>query len=241
MKYEDVTLSKLALASFMYDALTPFNRSLKLLDDRSGNNIDLANEYHRGLLLEWLNDWGCRNLPKEQHEDVTSPSILEWYQVYGASLVAEEKPLWALDNRDLKPAGQAYNALKDRMGARVVRKGSIQEVHIGPTAASKILFAIRRKALMPWDAAMRRHFNCDGSAKSYIDYLTYIKDLTLHIGNLCQNKGFRIEDLPGQLERPKSTVIELVNEYIWVTVPRSNGRRVEMPSSATLARWAELG
>ena len=61
MNYESVTLCKLALASAMYDSLTRFNKSLKLLNDDTGNNMDLANPEHRRSLLRWLNDWGCRS------------------------------------------------------------------------------------------------------------------------------------------------------------------------------------
>jgi len=236
MNYKDVTLSKLALASFMYDSLTPFNKSLKLLDDGTANSIDLDDDEHRSLLLEWLNDWGCRNLAQGQH-GVASKSIGEWYGAEGSTLFPDTKSIWELEEPELKVAAEAYGALQEKLGARRVRGSSQQEVRVGPTAASKILFAIRRKSLMPWDEAMRLHFKCDGSAKSYRAYLTYIKGLALHIESLCQNKGFSIEALPRRLGRPDSAVLALINEYIWVTVTR----QVALPSSATLVRWTELG
>lgn len=236
MNYGSVTLCKLALASTMYNFLTPFNYSLGRLNKSTGSNIDLANRAHRLSLMEWLNDWGCRHLSKDQH-DVASNSILNWYQIDGASLFTNEKPLWDLEDGDLEIAARAYGSLKDKTGARRVRGGSKQEVHIGPTAASKILFAIRPKALMPWDEAMRISFECDGSPESYFKYLITIRNLTLHIGDLCRNKGFQIDDLPQKLERPNSTVLALVNEYIWVT----ETRKVELPSSETLTQWASLG
>ena len=233
--YENVTLCKLALASTLYDSLTPFNRSLGRLDEATGNSIDLTNREHCLSLLKWLNDWGCRNLPKDQH-DMASDSILEWYQLDGVSLFTNEKPLWQLEDGELGVVAQAYGSLKDKMGAWRIRGGRERQVHIGPTAASKILFAIRPKALMPWDDAMRAAFKCDGSPESYFGYLIEIRNLTLHIGALCRNKGFRIDDLPQTLGRPDSTVLALVNEYIWVTVTR----QVELPSSDTIARWATL-
>ncbi len=236
VNYENVTLCKLALASTMYDSLTPFNYSLGRLNEATGSNIDLANRAHRLSLMEWLNDWGCRHLSKDQH-DVASNSILKWYQVDGASLFTNEKPLWALGDGELEIAARAYGSLKDKTGARRVRGGSKKEVHIGPTAASKILFAIRPKALMPWDEAMRISFECDGSPESYFKYLITIRNLTLHIRDLCRNKDFQIDDLPQKLGRPNSTVLALVNEYIWVT----ETRKCKLPSSHTLARWAKLG
>ena len=236
MNYEDVALCRLALAGTMYDSLTPFNRSLGRLDQDTGGSIDPTNPRHRSYLLTWLNDWGCRNLPEKQH-DVASKSILKWYQAYGARLFADGKPLWGLEDADLRIAADVYGALKNETGAWRVRDGSKHKVRIGPTAASKILFAIRRKALMPWDEAMRISFECDGTPKSYFKYLKIIRDLTLQIGDLCSNKGFQIDDLPQRLGRPNSTVLALVNEYIWVTVTRE----VELPSSETLTQWASLG
>ncbi len=236
MNYENVTLCKLALASTMYDSLMPFNSSLERLSKATGGSIDLTNPAHRFSLLEWLNDWGCRHLSEDQH-DVASNSISNWYQVDGTGLFTNKKPLWELGDHELEAAGHAYGSLKDKTGAWRVRGGRKLEVHIGATAASKILFAIRPKALMPWDEAMRISYKCDGSPESYSRYLKTIRNLTSHIGVLCRNKGFQIDDLPKELGRPNSTVLALVNEYIWVT----ETRKIELPSSHTLAQWAGLG
>jgi len=236
VNHEGVTLCKLALASTLYDSLTPFNRSLGRLDKATGGSMDLTDPQHRIYLLTWLNDWGCRHLPEDQH-DVASNSILRWYEVYGASLFSDGKSLWDLVDGELEIAACSYGSLKDETAAWRIRGRSKRKVHIGPTAASKILFAIRPKALMPWDEAMRLYFKCDGSADSYFKYLAEIKRLTSHIGNLCRSKGFQIDDLPQELGRPESTVLALVNEYIWVTVTR----KVGLPSPETLMQWVALG
>jgi len=240
MNYRDVTLCKMALASFMYDSLTSYNKSLRRLDEATGRSIDLSNVEHRKALIKWLNDWGCRHLSKKYHE-VASDNILNWYDVDGTRLFTDKKPLWELGDDELEVAVNAYGSLKDKTGAWRDRGGRKQEVPIGEVAASKILFAIRRRALMPWDNEMQRHFQCDGNPKSYRSYLRNIKELTLHIGSLCRNKGFQIDDLPAELGRPESTVLELINEYVWITVPRKNGKKIELPSSRTVARWAALG
>ena len=236
MNIKDVTLGKLAVACLLFNSLTPYNNSLVNFRSATGYRIDLTIQEHRDALLKWLNDWGCRHLSENQH-DVASNSILEWYQVDGASLFTNEKPLWDLGDGELEIAARVYGSLKDKTGARSIRGGRKLEVHIGPTAASKILFAIRPKALMPWDEAMRISFECDGSRESYFKYLIDIRNLTLHIGDLCRNKGFQIDDFPKKLGRSNSTVLALVNEYIWVT----ETRKVKLPSSHTLARWAKLG
>ena len=236
MNIKDVTLGKLAVAGLLFKSLTPYNDSLVNFRSATGDRIDLTIQKHRDDLMKWLNDWGCRHLSKDQHQ-VASQSILDWYQTNCAALFNEKTPLWQLEDQEIETAADAYGSLKDRIGARRSRYGNESEVHIGATAASKILFAIRPKAMMPWDDAMRKSFGCDGSPQSYFEYLKIIRNLTFHIGGLCRNKAFQIEDLPKELGRPKSTVIELVNEYIWVTVTQ----KVELPSSSTLAQWVELG
>jgi len=220
----------------MYNSLTPFNKSLRLLNDDTGNNIDLTNPEHRRSLLRWLNDWGCRHLAQDQHH-VASRSIRDWYLANGTTLFADTETIWELEDRELEVATRAYGTLKDMAGARRLRGGRNLDISIGATAASKILFVIRPTALMPWDEAMRVAFKCDGSPESYCEYLREIRHLTLHIRDLCRNKGFQINDLPQKLGRPNSTVLALVNEYVWVTVTRE----VELPSSETLTRWASLG
>ena len=236
MNIKDVTLGKMTVASLLFNSLTPYNTSLVGFRSATGDRMDLAIQKHRAALTNWLNDWGCRHLSKDQHQ-VASKSILAWYQTNCASLFSDKTPLWQLEDQEIETAANVYRSLKDKTGARRVRGGNKREVHIGPTAASKVLFAIRPQALMPWDEAMRVSFECDGSPESYFKYLIKIRDLTLHIGDLCRNKGFQIDDLPQKLGRPNSTVLALVNEYIWVTVTR----KVELPSSETLTQWASLG
>jgi hypothetical protein len=235
MNIKNVTLGNLAVAGFLFNSLTPYNNSLVNFRLATDDKIDLNIQEHRDALINWLNDWGCRHLSKAYHH-IASQSILDWYQTNYASLFSEKMPLWQLEDKEIETVVNAYGSLKDKTGALRVRGGSEQEVHIGPTAASKILFAIRPKALMPWDEAMRISFECDGSPESYSKYLIKIRDLTLHIEHLCRGKGFPIDALLQKLGRSNSTVLVLVNEYIWVT----ETRKVVLPSSETLLRWASL-
>ena len=236
MNIKDVTLGKLAVAGLLFNSLTPYNNSLVNFRSATGDRIDLTIQEHLDALMEWLNDWGCRHLSEDQHQ-VASQSILDWYQTNCATLFNEKTPLWQLEGQEIETAANAYGSLKDRIGARRSRYGNDSEVRIGPTAASKVLFAIRPKALMPWDEAMRISFECNGSPESYLKYLITIRNLCSYIGDLCSNKGFQIDDLPQKLGRPNSTVLALANEYIWIT----ETRKVELPSSETLKQWASLG
>jgi len=217
----------------MFNSLTAYNRSLDVLNKATGGQIDLAIPAHRTSLLEWLNAWGCRHLSIKQH-DVASDSIRDWYQDEDWRLTSLTRPLWQLEDRDLAQAAAAYASLKDRDGARRMHRDHQQVTHIGSTAASKILFALRPESLVPWDDAMRREFDCDGSPGAYEKFLAIVRHLTHEIAALCQNNGFAIESLPQELERSGRTVVALLNEYIWVTV----SAKCKLPPQETLARWA---
>jgi len=235
--FENMNLADLALASFIYNALTSFNTSLRLLKQSSApDGMDLSNPDHRASLLEWLNDWGCRHLSKKSH-DIASSAILAWYDQEGTRLFPAEKALLELDNHEMTRAVAAYGSLKNRTGACPTRGGKKLQVDIGPTAASKILFAVRPAALMPWDEAMRNEFGFDSSKESYLKFLMEIRKLALRLRELCQSNDFDILELPLKMDRDDSTVLELINEYVWVTVTR----KCKLPSVQDLALWANWG
>jgi hypothetical protein len=237
MSIDDVTLGKIATASFLFNSLTRYNTSLATFREDAPRKLDLTLKEHRDALLNWLNAWGCRHLSRKNHL-AASESILDWYQGHPSALFSDSTPIWRVTNRDLETAADAYGSLKDRLGAWRILRGDELEVPIGPTAASKILFALRPKALMPWDDAMRKAYNCDGSPESYARYQKAMRNTALHIEDLCRGKGFAIDDLPAKLDRPASTVVELLNEYIWVITRKPP---IKLPSSKTLARWSSLG
>jgi len=236
MNTEDITLGKIAVTDFLFNSLTRYNTSLVTFRQDTDHKLDLASEGHRDLLLVWLNAWGCRHLSKDSH-GVASRNILEWYQRYRTTLFSDETPLWHLADQEIKAAADAYGSLKNRLGARRPRHGNQMKVPIGPTAASKILFALRPKALMPWDDAMRKAYDCDGSPESYGRYQKTMRSIALHIEKLCKSRGFEIDDLPAKIGRSRSTVVELLNEYIWVTTRKP---AIKLPASDTLAQWASL-
>jgi hypothetical protein len=235
--FKDMNLCDLALACSMYDSLTPFNASLSRLKKSSTTDgINLSKAAHRICLLKWLNDWGCRHLSKKSH-DIASLAILDWHSQEGMNLFQKGTSLWELDNQEIENVVAAYASLRNRIGAYTTRGGKGLQISIGPTAASKILFAVRPEALMPWDEAMRKKFDCDGSPESYFKFLVEIRKFILHTKDLCKTRGFDISELPHKINRDGSTVLELVNEYIWVTITRE----CNLPSPENLAIWAQWG
>ena len=230
---EWVPLAHLALACLMFDSVTGYNKSLDELFKTTEGRLTLSKSTHRDALLKWLNEWGCRHLSRDQHH-VASASILAWHQENRETIEAISAPLWLSDG-EIAAAVTAYGSLKDRLGARPKRNEKELQTTIGPTAASKVLFALKPASLPPWDVAMRKHFSCDGSAESYQKFLETVGGMALNVSAQCERNGFPISRLPIELGRPNSSVVSLLNEYLWVTI--SAGAR--LPHRFTLARWAE--
>ena len=230
-----VRLSDLAMAAFVYDSLSGFNSSLARLMSATDGRVELDDDRHRGLLLEWLNDWGCRHLAKGHHS-MASAAILAWYEG-NSELIPEDRGLGELSGDELEGAAEAYRTLKDMAAALQTRSGRSWTVSIGPTAATKILYALRPRTLMPWDEAIRRGLGCDGSAESYIQFLWVGKELMQEAAIQCGKMDIDIADLPAELSQPDWTMMEVVNKYLWV----KHTRKCEMPSPGVLARWAEMG
>ncbi len=231
---ERVALRDVAVACYLFNTFTSYNRSLETLRVATDGQIDLSLSSHRMAVLEWLNDWGCRHLAKDQHE-VASESIREWYEEEASLLQPASQQLWTVEDVQLAQAASVYASLKNRMGAHVTRQKEQYDAPIGPTAASKVLFALRPQALAPWDAAMRLKLADGDGANDYQQFLELVRTQACSLVEQCRRNGFDITQLPRKLGRDSSTtVVALLNEHMWMTV--SSKRR--LPSQETLARWA---
>ena len=188
---------------------------------------------HRTALVTWLNKWGCRLAI--QHLEATSVAIHDRFKQVNADQLLVSRAVWELTDNDISNAARAYGLLKDKVVAQRDQGTRVSNRKIGPTAASKILFALRPHALMPWDAAMRDDFDCYGSLKSYLKFQTEIRNIAWKIQDLCNINGFDISELPAQIERPDSTTLEIINEYIWIKVTK----KCRLPDATILKRWTE--
>ncbi len=228
-----MTLFELAITSFMYRHLTDFDRSLEDFRKDVAKQPDLLNAEHRANLLRWLNQWGCRQFALEHHQ-VASCNILDWYNEHRNSLPSETRSLLQLSKEEIEALRNAYSDLTQKIASyRITKKGN-QEIRIGPTGASKVLFAILPEACVAWDEAMRKRLKYDGSPDSYIRFLERIKLDMKNLHDACREQGIRSKDLPGKLDRPSATLAQLCGEYYWVTITRG----CDSQAINELKRWA---
>ena len=131
-----MTLSELAFACFLYSRLTDYDSSYLLFIQNTNGAPDLGNPEHRGALLVWLNEWGCRQFALEYHE-YASKEILSWYNVYGPTFFPKDRNLWELTESELASVGAAYASLLGRTASYRTATSSTFPVSVGPTGAGK--------------------------------------------------------------------------------------------------------
>lgn len=228
-----MTLSELAFACFLYSQLTGDDNSYLLFLRVTKGSPDLSNPKHRKALLVWLSQWGCRQFALQYHEHA-SGELLSWHNEYSPILFPRNRNLWELTEPELDSVGAAYESLSNQTASYRTRNGKAFPVSVGPTGAAKILFAVRPRALLPWDGSIRESLGYGKSQASYLSYLRNVKSTLGELATSCERNGFQMVDLPQQLGRPNSTVPKLIDEYHWVTKTKT----CSPPDPDTFQHWA---
>src|SRR5258708_33215984 len=115
---------------------------------------------HRVLLHRWLNTWGCRiRYPHPGEPAPFEEGVAAWWHACQTAL--PETSLARLTDAGIDAAAESYASLAR---VRVSAGGAART--LGPTAAAKLLYALRPAAIMPWDAAIaiRMYGARDGAA-----------------------------------------------------------------------------
>lgn len=224
-----MTLGELAFGCYVYSR--GYDEAYERFLAGTAPALDLNNEQHRMALLEWLRKWGCRQFKKDDDLEA-SGEIKSWHAKHGSFIPASET-LLSLDNDRLDSVEAAYADLVNRT-ASYRRRGQKQiRVTIGPAGTAKILFAFRPNALMPWDDPIREKFGWDGSAGSYRKHLAMAKRQLLELEPTCTILGFGLSELPSRLCRPQSSLVKMIDEYLWVTVTN----KCVAPDKSTIEHW----
>ncbi len=224
-------LGELAFACYVFDKAYYGNKAYIDFLSSTNSHPNLCEDEHCQALFKFLNRWYCR-LPKDEGKeycDITCQNIKSWYKQYQNKLPEEEINLLEL-REQLDNVNCAYEDLKNRSAG--IRK-------IAETAASKILFAIKPKSLIPWDNKIHKTLSPNGS---YSDFLKKMQSLVCEIKMLCKNQHFTLTELAEKLGEsgkiqingqtiPK-TIPKLIDEYNWITITKGC-----KPDKETLQQW----
>jgi hypothetical protein len=229
-------ISDIAVTSYGYVNFTEYADSYNSFQDKVGGSCDLTRADHRKALLDWLNQWGCRQFSRD-YRRVASKQILLWYADWGERLPPARKSLLSLSEVELGTANEAFEALSSKTASIRKAVGKKHAVRVGSTGASKILFAIRPKALAAWDDAMRKGLKKEGLAADYLGFLMLVQADMNSLKKECKHNGIRLSKLPDRICRPEATLPQLISEYYWAKY----ARRVRIPDRDTIkliSDWA---
>lgn len=229
-----LTLLELKRACRLYSENTNFDQTYSEFRSSTNPWPDLTRREHRDALLHWLRQWGARQFAVASHE-LASQEILTWYDKHISHLVPAEKNLWELTEHDLRHVRQAYASLSSRTAALIDVDGHQLQRTVGPAGTTKILFALRPRAFLPWDAAIRKRLRYGVDAHSYVSYLRRVSQLLGDLELHCQRAGFPLVELPQWLGRPDSSHPKIVDEYCWATLTR----KLHAPNPSIIARLAD--
>ena len=227
-----MNLYELSFTSYVYSNLTKFDVTYLNLLKKINYDIDLLNLSHRGYLLKWLNDWGCRNFYRECHE-LASNEILSWYKEYNDHLPPRETNMWELKGDQLKQIQTAHDNLKLKIASHIVRDGRDIKKGIGETGSAKILFSLRPKSLIPWDMAMRDYYIKNYGISTYSEFLLRVIDEICELKESCQKENFELSDIPRLLNKQNMTIPKFIDEYHWIRI--TNG--FILPDNNMLKNW----
>jgi hypothetical protein len=105
----------------------------------------------------------------------------------------------------------------------------------GPTATSKILFAVRPKSAIPWDAPIREAFGLSDDGDAYTAMLERCCEEARKLLEEAERHG--IADIPREVARAEGrTLVRLLDEYHWITITEGH----QVPDREELARWLSL-
>jgi hypothetical protein len=217
----DMTLAELSLGCYMYATMTSFDSGYLEFLKETAPALDLKQQSHCMSLLKFLNSWGCRI--KEDDFNVAATQLQEWYKSISGKLFPITTELLALTDSDLDTVEEAF--------ADLARRPCCTRKTFASVPTAKVLFALRLHALIPWDNSMLDHFRLNGSASSYRQHLLWARERLQDLSTECAKRGFVLADLPNKIERAKSTLPKLIDEYLYVTV--TNGFQLKQ----MVERW----
>ncbi|UVS77487.1 hypothetical protein [Actinokineospora sp. UTMC 2448] len=198
------TLAALRRTSAIFNDYSGVDKSWLRL---AGTALDLADAEHRALLLRFLNSWGCR-IRYPGDGDPFDADLAAWWESWGAALPAGA--LAELSDVEIDALGRAY---ADLAAVAVSSRRTL-----GATAASKALYALRPRAVMPWDAAIatRVHGTRDGAA-----FAAHLRLGRTWANAVLAESAQEEQALCAMLARPVS-LAKILDEYLYVTITAAN-------------------
>jgi len=223
----------LAYACYLYESMSKYTKSLATFHRSTKSALDLLAPRHREHLIEFLNAWDGR-LPKATHQEIVE-GLRRWWADHEGAVTRLDRGGCSLhaSDTDLMGLEKVFEALRD-VPVPADKPGT--RTRLGPTTASKALFALRPGLLLAWDTRIRERLKYDDSGASYVHYHRCARRQMRQLGDACERHGFTLAELPEKLGRPPYTTPEqLIVEYYWITLTRG----VALPTKTQMEHWLD--
>lgn len=209
-----MTLQELKITSFLMSSLFSFESSYEEIASKHfGQN--LRNNDCK-LIMKFLNDWGCRQFKKDNHNEA-SKSLINWYNESFKILPNHSLDLMDQNDNKIKQYIQIFDLLKDSY-ASTDKRGT--EKTFGPVGAAKTLFALRKNMFPPWDNAIMKELKLTPDGEGYIKYLFHVKQKLLNLKIECDKNNIDLKQLPIILNSKYSSLVKLIDEFFWLTITK---------------------
>jgi hypothetical protein len=177
----------------------------------TGDDVDLSLVEHRRALHRWLNAWGCRiRYARPGEPDLFDVSVAAWWSRRRPDLAVVTDSLSELGDDEINRLGAAFEDLGSLPIAR-----SAAGIHrtMGATASAKALYALRPRAVMPWDLAIAERLHGGRDATAFVAHLTLGRDWARQ---LLQESGWDEARLAAELGQPGASLARLLDQYCYV-------------------------
>jgi len=214
MRSASLPLRTLRAAVAEFGAEGP-DASWRALLDATTPAIDLSRAEHQQAMLRWLNAWGCRiRYARPGEPDVAGAGLGQWWAMWAGSLPPAGATLAELDDAVIDGLGPAYAAL-----VAVPMSGPPRARGLGSTAATKLLYALRPAALMPWDAAIANALHGGRDAAAYVAHQRLGRDWA--VGVLAE-AGVDEPGLAASFGAPDRTLAKMLDDYCYLAFTRGS-------------------
>lgn len=205
------TLAVLREKVAVFAALPRPDQSFADFRRRTGDAPDLSREDHRSALLDRLNRWGCRiRRPRVGESRPFDRSVQRWWTAWQAALPPISRALSELSDDEVTRLSEAFPDLAD---SEVAHRSDGRVRTLGPTASAKTLYALRPRAVMPWDAAIGGALHGGRGAGQFAEHLRLGRSWARA---LLDEAGEAEDTLVTRIGRPGLSLAKVLDEYCYV-------------------------
>jgi hypothetical protein len=214
------TLAELRDAVSSFAGAAQPDRSSAAFNAATESRVDLSVAEHRVALHKWLNAWGCRiRYPRNGEIPMFDRSLAGWWVDWHARLPRPDVTLAALNEAQIDDLAEAFGDLASRAVAPARKPGSSRT--LGPTAAAKSLYALRPRAVPPWDDAIATRLHGRRDAVGFASHLRLMRTWSRAL--LAEARASE-EQVAARVGRPTESLAKLLDEYCFMTITFASRR-----------------